>query len=104
MDIRIIAVRKNGGWIENPHEAISEYKWINESTNETGSFERLAMVKWVKDGGRAYVKDAAGDIANCFVNHNTRGTEFLQSKKGWNNSRQPIKITFVLSRVLMKET
>lgn len=36
MAVRITCIHKSGGYHENPHEAISDFGWINEATNATG--------------------------------------------------------------------
>ena len=78
MAVRIIGIRKSGGYHENPHEAISDYKWIDEQTMESKVADRPSMVKWVEGGGRAYVSSQDGTV-NCFVNQSVAGTKFLQT-------------------------
>lgn len=80
MSIRITCINKSGGYHENPHEAITHYGWKNESTGKTGKNDRHSMVKWVKEGGVAYVADNLGNKAYCFVNKSRNGTEFLQTQ------------------------
>lgn len=78
MSVRITCVDKPSGYVQNPHEAINLYGWLDETTQEIGRTNRLEMVKWVKEGGIAYVKDNRGDIAYCRVRSNGR-IEFLQT-------------------------
>lgn len=78
MSVRIIAIRKSGGNHYDPHESVSHYKWFNEQTRETNIADRLSMVKWVEDGGRAYVTGVEG-VAECFVNQGALGNKFLQT-------------------------
>lgn len=78
MSVRITCVDKPSGYIQNPHEAISVYGWLDESTQEVGRTNRPVMVNWVKQGGLAYVKDNKNDVAYCRVRNNGH-TEFLQT-------------------------
>lgn len=80
MSVRIRCINKSAGNHDNPHEAISHYGWINESTNETGKNDRQTMVNWVKQGNQAYVTDYAGNRVYCVVKQSVRGTEFLQTE------------------------
>lgn len=48
MSVRIVCITKPSGYLQNPHEAISTYGWINETNNEQGKSDRLTMVDWVK--------------------------------------------------------
>ncbi|HVS58614.1 MAG TPA: DUF3892 domain-containing protein [Candidatus Saccharimonadales bacterium] len=79
MAVRIVAVRKSGGYHQNPHEAISHYKWLDEASGESKIADRASMVKWVEDGGNAYVKSAEGTV-NCYVNQSSVGTKFLETR------------------------
>lgn len=78
MSVRIIGVRKPSGNIQNPLEAISHYRWVNESNNESGISTRPVMVDWVESGNKAYVSSAEGTV-DCFVNQSAAGTKFLQT-------------------------
>lgn len=79
MAVRITCINKSGGYHENPHEAVSAYGWKNESNGNIGKNDRESMVKWMEEeGGEAYVKDSVGNIAYCFVNQNTNGTNFCK--------------------------
>ena len=79
MSVRITCINKDSGNHDNPHEAISHYGWINESTKEQGKNDRQSMVDWVKKGNKAYVRDSDGNTAYCEVRKSSRGTEFLQT-------------------------
>lgn len=54
------------------HEHITNVKWRNPNTGETGESTRAAMVDWIKNqGGDARVRDAAGhDVRVGVVNVN----------------------------------
>ncbi len=88
MAVRITCVTKPSGNIQNPHEAISQYGWLNETTQETGVADRASMVDWVKKGNQAYVKDFSGNTAYCDARENSNGTEYLQtySDQQWTNN------------------
>lgn len=88
MAVRITCVDKPSGDLQNPHEAISEYGWLNESTGETDVASREKMVDWVKSGGEAYVKDVWGNIIECRLRVSVNGTEFLQTvtDNKWTNN------------------
>ena len=80
MSVRIICISKDGGYHENPHEAISSLGWKNESTGESNSSTRLQMYDWIKnEGGKAYVKDSRGNIAYVEPRVNTRGTKYVRT-------------------------
>ena len=78
MAVRVTGIRKAGGDHYDPHEAISHYRWLNESTGETKISNRPTMVVWVEGGGRAYVSSQEGTV-DCFVNTSAAGTKFLQT-------------------------
>jgi hypothetical protein len=77
MSCRITGIRKSGG-ADNPHEAISHYRWVDEQTNQTGITTRTEMVAYIDRGGTAYVRDNLGTV-NCYVNTSRAGTRFLQT-------------------------
>ena len=88
MAVRITAIQKDNGNHNNPHEAISMYRWVNESTSESGDSTRLAMVCWMEQkDGEAYVGSGANK-AWCYVNISARGTKFLQTyaDSKWSNN------------------
>ena len=79
MAFRITGIRKPGG-ADNPHEAISHYRWIDDGKTESKITDRMTVVGWVGDENiPAYVKDDAGDKAYCKVNVSKSGTKFLQT-------------------------
>lgn len=82
MAVRITCINKSGGYHEDPHEAVENYGWKNETTGETGKNNRESMVKWMEqEGGFAYVKDIYGNKVDCYVNQSRNGTKFLQTYK-----------------------
>jgi len=78
MAVRIIAIRKSGGYHQDPHQAVSYYQWLDEATGESKIADRPSMVKWVEGGGRTYVSSREG-MVDCFVNQSSAGTKFLQT-------------------------
>jgi len=78
MAVRIIGIRKSGGNHYDPYEAISHYKWVNESSGKSQINDRPSMVAWAEEGGRAYVSSQEGTV-DCFVNTSVTGTKFLQT-------------------------
>lgn len=79
MAVRITGVRKDNGNHDNPHEAASHYRWLDERTNETGILDRASVVAWVERGNRAYVRDTSGTV-DCYVNTSRAGIKFLQTR------------------------
>lgn len=79
MAVRIIAIRKAGGDHYDPYEAISHYKWVNESNNKSDIIDRVTMIDWMENKhGRAYVSSIEGTV-DCFINTSAAGTKFLQT-------------------------
>ncbi len=78
-EVRIVCINKDGGNHNNPHEAISHYGWLNESTGKSGKETRPDMVAWVEKGNTAYVKDNNGNTAKCGVRTSKNGIKFLQT-------------------------
>lgn len=79
MAVRITCVDKPSGNLQDPHEAISQYGWTDETTTESKTSTRAQMVEFLRNGGSAYVKDTYGNQAFCNVRVNLNGTEFLQT-------------------------
>jgi hypothetical protein len=79
MSVRITCIKKFGGYLENPHEAIGIFGWTNENNQQAAKTHREAMWQWVTDGGVAYVKDAYGNVAYVVAKTNSRGTRYLQT-------------------------
>jgi len=44
------------------HEHISEVKWENRTTKETGKSSRAEMVAWIRTGGDARVAKGQSDV------------------------------------------
>lgn len=78
MAVQIICINKDGGDHDDPNEGITRLGWINESTKERGASTRAGMVKFVKGGGKAYVKDST-TMAYLVVRVSRAGNEYVKT-------------------------
>lgn len=88
MSVRITCINKAGGDHLDPHEAVTNYGWINESDGEKGRNDRASMVDWVANKkGVAYAGTGDSKVF-CQVRESRRGTKFLQtvSDGKWSNN------------------
>lgn len=79
MEIRITCIKKDNGYHENPHIAISELGWINDGDNVTGISTRVQIYDWIENGGIAYVLDSTGNKANIVRAVSPKGTKYLKT-------------------------
>jgi hypothetical protein len=81
MAIRITCINKAGGQHYDPHAAISDLGWINDSTGATGKSSRVQVYDWLKQSSdnRAYVLDRFGNKAFLYPRENSNGTKFVQT-------------------------
>ena len=79
MAIRITCIKKDGGNHENPYVAISSLGWIDESTGEQKSSDRVQMYDWVRSGGHAYVQ-SGGYKARLIAETSQRGTKYVKTE------------------------
>jgi hypothetical protein len=80
MSVKITCINKDGGYHQNPHEAISHLGWIEEATNSSGKSTRLEMVDWIENkSGVAYTKDELGNVAYLIVKTSTSGNKYVQT-------------------------
>ena len=64
---------------DDPHEAISHYRWHDDDDDTAGIDEREALIKWMEDNSvKAYVADGAGKVW-CGIRENKHGTKYLQT-------------------------
>lgn len=83
VEIEITGIRKDNGNHDNPHEAVSHYRWVQHSSGKTVISSRPTVVSWL-DGGldgeaiRAYVHRVEPK-AYCYVNESAHGTRFLET-------------------------
>ena len=79
MALRITCINKSGGFHSDPHHAISNLGWVNES-GQPGKSSRQQMYDWLKNkNGQAYVVDKNGNKASVFPRENAYGTQFVQT-------------------------
>lgn len=79
MSVRIHCINKDNGDHDDPHEAITNFGWINEQTGERGRSTRQQMVDFIdSDKGSAYVKDDYNNIVYCYTRQGKR-FRFLQT-------------------------
>ena len=79
MAVKITCINKDGGNHYNPHEAIAELGWLNESNGKVGVSSRLDMVKFIDEGNHAYVVDRHGNKAYLMVRMSANGNKFVQT-------------------------
>jgi hypothetical protein len=77
-EFEITGIRKDNGNHHNPNEAISHYRWFQDSTQKGGITERPQVVSWVKTGINAYV-ERVRPRAYVTVKKSSSGLEFLQT-------------------------
>ena len=76
---RATGIIKQGG-ADNPHEAISDYRLLEDGKTVPFLFNRGSISTWTPNSRTdIYVKDSAGNTAFCYVNVNRFGTKFLQT-------------------------
>lgn len=79
MSVKITCIKKDNGNHENPYVAIMSMKWLDEADQKSGTSTREEMYKFVKDGGLAYVKDAAGNEAKLLAETTDKGTKYVKT-------------------------
>lgn len=81
MAVRITCINKAGGYHYDPHVAISDLGWVNDSTGASGKSTRLQVYDWLKQSteNRAYVLDRFGNKAYVYPRENVQGTKFVQT-------------------------
>jgi hypothetical protein len=79
--VRITCINKAGGQHYDPHAAISDLGWINDSTGKTGKSTRVQVYDWLKQDStnQAYVLDRFGNRAYLYPRENSNGTKFVQT-------------------------
>ena len=61
MALKVICVNKDHGYHANPHEAISLFGWIEDSTALQGKYTLSQMVMFLDRGGVAYTTTPSGN-------------------------------------------
>lgn len=67
MSARIICINKDGGNHYDPHMGITHFGWKNDDDQQSGVATRSEMIKFIENGGDAYVRDRYGDVARLEV-------------------------------------
>lgn len=79
MAVKIIRIRKNDGYHENPYVAISSMDWINEATLSAGSNSREQLYDFIQEGDVAYVKDEFGNQTTLITDISVSGTKYVKT-------------------------
>lgn len=81
MAIQITCIKKSGGYHQDPHHAIEDLGWRDDSTGEEKISTRLQVYDWLKQNtdNKAYVRDNAGNTAYLYPRENVNGTKFVQT-------------------------
>lgn len=80
MSFRITCINKSSGNHVNPYVAISHLGWKEDGTSNVGKSTREEMYNFVKDGGKAYVKDAQGNVSILIAATSASGTKYVKTK------------------------
>ena len=86
MALEITGIRKPDP--NDPHEAISHYRWRKDASGETGIDERLEVISYLeRNDEKAYVADGNTKIW-CAIRKNQHGTKYLQTyaDSEWSNN------------------
>lgn len=80
VSVKITCISKDGGNHYNRHEAIRNFGWLNESTNQSGNSSLVEIIKFLEDGNSAYVVDRydISDKAYLMVRER-EGRRFVQT-------------------------
>jgi hypothetical protein len=80
MSVKVTCISKDNGNHENPYVAIENLGWIEDGTRDTGNSTRLQMYDFVENkNGKAYVKDAQGDVAYLMGAISPRGKKYVKT-------------------------
>ena len=74
-----MCINKEGGYHSDPHEAISNFGWMNESSEEKGNATLKEMVDFLDKGNKAYVRDARNDVAYLEVKTSWAGHKYVRT-------------------------
>ena len=79
MSVKITCIKKDNGFHANPHIAISELGWINETTGKSGLSTRIQIYEFIKSGGESYVIGPNGTRVSLITDENEKGTKFVKT-------------------------
>jgi hypothetical protein len=84
-EIQITGIKKDNGNHENPHEAVTDYRWVqyeNGKITKSDTSPRMQVVGWLEGSldfpVKAYVQEET-PRAYCYINTSRVGTKFLQT-------------------------
>lgn len=77
MAIRCTGIRMSAGG--SRHEHITDIRWVEDGKATPQSSSRAEMVKFVEGKGKAYVRDARGDVAYLRVRTSSAGNKYVQT-------------------------
>jgi hypothetical protein len=87
MAVKIICIKKQGGYHEDPHHAIERVGWVAPE-GKSGSHTRVEMYDWINDKkGEAYVSDGVKSVpVGTYVSPN--GTKCIRTHADgrWTNN------------------
>ena len=79
MALRVVCINKDRGYHENPHEAISSFGWIEDSTSLNGKYTLAQMVIFLDRGGVAYVQTPDGSRKAYLETFMRGGRKFVRT-------------------------
>ena len=74
----ITCINKDNGDHYDPHEAIESLGWSNTLTGKVGISERSDIIAFIKQGGKAFVRDRYGNLALLVVRIRS-GQEYVKT-------------------------
>jgi hypothetical protein len=78
MEYQIVCIEKDNGHHENRHTAISLLGWM-DSNGKSDYSSRIQMYDFVKNGGRAFVRDIYGNKAYLMTSISAFGTKYVKT-------------------------
>jgi hypothetical protein len=74
--IRITCINKDGGNHLNRHEGISHLGYLDQN-GTPGKCTRSELIKWLREGNKAYVEDTSRNVAYIGIFTSVYGTEYV---------------------------
>ncbi len=80
MAVKITCITKDNGNHANPHQAITNFGWVNEETRASGTSTLATMIDFIeRQGGVAYTRDAHNRVAYLTVRISSLGHKYLKT-------------------------
>jgi hypothetical protein len=80
MEIRITSIQTDESGHENPYVAISHFRWLNESNDNTGTVSRIALYNWITENdGVAYIKDDNENKIKLLAEVSNNGDKYVKT-------------------------